>query len=580
VVLQTLPGHYLAGNLYRPKEAKGPMPGILSPHGHYQEGRVHPDVQARCIRWARLGCMVFLYDMVGYADSEAFEHEFESPRLERWGQDLTGLQTWNSIRALDWLTSLPEVDAARIACTGESGGGTQTFLLAALDDRVKFAAPVVMVSDAFQGGCQCENTAGLRLGTDNMAFAALAAPRPMILVGATGDWTARTVSHIAPAIRRVYDLFGMPGNLDAAVFPFEHNYNQTSRNAVYAFLGPHLLGIDDPARLREGEQTIEKPEDLFALDADHPAPADRKTSSQLEEDRVAALRLAIEALAPGEDAARWGAARDQLATIRRVRIALDIPPASRLFAYPTRTSGGTPRVEHLELADGRDGARIPAARVVPEQPRGITTVLFSARGKAALVDEAGAIAALPRELLAAAHEVVVFDPLLVGESVNPADWAARRPATAHFLSTNPALAVDRLRDLARVIVWCQSRPGARQVNLVGEGAWGALALQARPLLPGLGRTLIDLNGGGDRDTATDEDPAELVLPGALQAGGLKAAAALVAPEPLWITGAGADFRTEWPARAYELASSRGLLRVDAGQPSPAEQARWIDTGSW
>ena len=158
-----------------------------------------PKCKQRCIRWAKLGCVVFMYDMVGYNDSKPFTHAFLNDRLRRWGYSLAGLQTWNSIRALDWLTTLPDVDPARIGCTGESGGGTQTFLLTALDDRIKVAAPVVMVSDSFQGGCVCENAAGLRLGTDNVEFAALCAPRPMMLVGATGDWTAKTMTRAFPA---------------------------------------------------------------------------------------------------------------------------------------------------------------------------------------------------------------------------------------------------------------------------------------------------------------------------------------------------------------------------------------------
>ncbi len=137
---------------------------------------MNPEVQQRCIRWAKLGCVVFMYDMVGYNDSKPFTHAFLNDRLRRWGLSLPTLQTWNSIRALDWLTSLPDVDPARIGCTGESGGGTQTFLLTALDDRIKVSAPVVMVSDTFQGGCVCENAAGLRHGTDNVEFAAHVRP--------------------------------------------------------------------------------------------------------------------------------------------------------------------------------------------------------------------------------------------------------------------------------------------------------------------------------------------------------------------------------------------------------------------
>ena len=176
VALETFPGFHLAGNLYRPA---GPMtgkrPAVLCPHGHWVDGRVNPEVQQRCIRLAKLGFVVFMDDMVGYNDSKDFGHVFLNDRLKRWGLSLVTLQTWNSIRALDWLSSLPDVDPARIGCTGESGGGTQTFLLAAVDPRIAVAAPVVMVSDSFQGGCVCENCAGLRLGTDNVEFAALTA---------------------------------------------------------------------------------------------------------------------------------------------------------------------------------------------------------------------------------------------------------------------------------------------------------------------------------------------------------------------------------------------------------------------
>ena len=176
VVLETFPGFTLSGNLYRPAQSTGKIPGMLCPHGHWSDGRVNEEVQPRCIRWAKLGCVVFMYDMVGYNDSKPFPHEFLNDRLRHWGLSLPTLQTWNSIRALDWLTSLPDVDSTRIGCTGESGGGTQTFLLTALDNRVTVSSPVVMVSDYFQGGCVCENAAGLRHGTDNIEFAALDRP--------------------------------------------------------------------------------------------------------------------------------------------------------------------------------------------------------------------------------------------------------------------------------------------------------------------------------------------------------------------------------------------------------------------
>lgn len=212
---ESMPGFYVTGSLYRPKGAGGKRPGILSPHGHWADGRFHDagldavrkeiseggerfeeggrsPLQARAVQLARMGCVVFHYDMIGYADSvqisQALAHGFAKQRPEMntregWGlfspqaeahlQSVMGLQTWSSIRALDFLVSLPDVDPERIGVTGASGGGTQTFVLCALDPRPAVAFPAVMVSTAMQGGCTCENACLMRIGTGNVEFAAL-----------------------------------------------------------------------------------------------------------------------------------------------------------------------------------------------------------------------------------------------------------------------------------------------------------------------------------------------------------------------------------------------------------------------
>src|SRR5947207_1360920 len=239
VYFESLPGFFVTGNLYRPTGA-GPFPAILSPHGHWTYGRLEntpvASIPGRAIGLARLGFVVFTYDMIGFNDSTQLTHEFGGRRESLWGLSLGGLQLWNSIRALDFLESLPQVRRDRIGVTGESGGGTQTFLLAAVDDRVAAAAPVNMISLHMQGGCLCENLPGLRLETNNLEIAATIAPRPLLMVSGTGDWTNETMEVEFPEMRRFYALFGAEDHVAAARFDAEHNYNRASREAMYAWM--------------------------------------------------------------------------------------------------------------------------------------------------------------------------------------------------------------------------------------------------------------------------------------------------------------------------------------------------------
>src|SRR5438552_14391452 len=142
VSFETYPRFYLAGNLYRPLgKGAGPFPAVLNPHGHWKQGRLVDNeltsIAARCINFARQGMVAFSWDMVGYNDTVQVKHRFaRDPTNLLWNISLMGLQAWNSIRAVDFLESLPEVDKSRIGCTGASGGGTQTFMLGGIDRRL------------------------------------------------------------------------------------------------------------------------------------------------------------------------------------------------------------------------------------------------------------------------------------------------------------------------------------------------------------------------------------------------------------------------------------------------------------
>lgn len=298
VLIETLPGYYLGGNLYRPLNASGKHPAVLNPHGHWTYGRLEnqplysgPQFGANL---ARLGYIVFAYDMVGYNDTNQTPHAFGGDAERKWNFGPFSLQTWNSIRALDFLESLPDVDPSRIGAAGASGGATQTIMLAALDDRIAYAAPVNMVSLFMQGGDYCENTPGLRIGTNNVEIAAMIAPRPLLLVSATGDWTKNTTAEEYPAIRAIYTLYQHPERVETLQLDAPHNFNKANREAVYSFFtGRKQL---------EKDAEIPKLQDMLALYAQQ-LPSDavnydrifawwRTRPAESNEARINRLRLA------------------------------------------------------------------------------------------------------------------------------------------------------------------------------------------------------------------------------------------------------------------------------------------------
>ena len=268
VYFESLPGFFVTGNLYRPL-GDGPFPAILSPHGHWAYGRLENTLlnsgPGRAINLARQGYVVFTHDMVGYNDSQQVPHTFSGPREYLWGLSLSGLQLWNSIRALDFLESLPYVRRDAIGMTGESGGGTQTFLASAVDSRVAVAVPVNMISLHMQGGCLCENPPGLRLETTNVEIAATIAPRPLLMVSATGDWTNETLELEYPAVRAIYNLVDASDRVRAVRVTADHNYNKESREAMYAWMARWLQHKPDESRPAERSFTPEPLQNLLVF---------------------------------------------------------------------------------------------------------------------------------------------------------------------------------------------------------------------------------------------------------------------------------------------------------------------------
>jgi dienelactone hydrolase len=495
VYLETWPGFYLGGNLYRPLGRTGPFPAVAKPHGHWSYGRLEeqPLASAHTLaaNMARQGYVVFSYDMLGYNDTRQTPHVFGSEREQLWGFGPLGLQLWNSIRVIDFLESLGEVDKARIAVTGASGGGTQTFLVAAVDERVAVAAPVNMVSAIMQGGCRCENAPGLRWETFNVEIAAMMAPRPMLLVASTQDWTRNTLEEEYPAIRKIYALYDAEDKVAAVRIDAPHNYNRDSREAVYRFFARHLAGRGDVEEIREERVPIEQLSDLMVFHG-RPLPDGAVSYEQLFRSWQEAARRQNEA------------AKDPAVLRERLELAVKAEWPARVISY------------------AGEGRRIYLSR--PEVQDRVPALWFGGKGAPALVvhpegAEAGRASPAGKRLLEAGRPVLFLDAFQTGAAVAPRDRSH-----PHFLTFNLSDDAHRVQDILTGLAYLTQHERGRP-ELAGIGKAAVWSLFAAALAP----VEVDLGVEPSGFAGTDEEfAAQFFVPGIQRAGGLEAARKLLA----------------------------------------------------
>lgn len=269
IAIEILPGVYINGSLYKPLQYKGKIPVILNPDGHWEKQRYRPDCQYRCAAMAKMGAMAFSYDLFAWGESTlqfAYENHRKSLSMT--------VQALGSIRILDYLLSLKEADSNRVAMTGGSGAGSHTVLMTAIDPRIKASAPVVSLSSYFYGGCPCESGMPIHAcgsGTNNVEIAAMAAPRPQLIVSDGGDWTDKMPEHDFPYLQKIYDWYGAKSLVSNAHLPNDkHDFGLSKRTPVYQFmanvLGLNLKAIQDAnGQIDESGITIEKETALFVF---------------------------------------------------------------------------------------------------------------------------------------------------------------------------------------------------------------------------------------------------------------------------------------------------------------------------
>ncbi len=574
---ESYPGFFVTGNLYTPLGKTPPFPAVLCPHGHGKCGRLEDSERAsvpgRCINFARQGYVVFSYDMVGYVDSFQIGHDFGSEKTdELWGISLAGLQLWNSIRSLDFLQSLDMVDPDRIGCTGASGGGTQTFLLTAVDDRVSAAAPVCMVSAHYQGGCLCENPPGLRVETFNVEIATLAAPRPLLLVSAGGDWTRNTPTCEYPAIREIYSLFGAAEKVSYAFVDAGHNYNRQSREAVYSWFARWLLGKQDANFSREQPFRAESPDRLMVFYG-VPLPDTGISADVLRDYLISKAKEHLGNLDPKRQK-ELARRREILGEIYRHSLQVAQPRSEEVEASTSeRTKLDGLTIKRLSMGRRGFGDCVPAFKVEPSRSgSGAATLIVHEKGKGALLDpKKKEVHALVKGIAGLGQTVLLIDCFATGEYLSVEGILERGKNVRHFTTYNRTDTSERVQDILTGIASLKGTVRSSRINLVGLGEAGLWCMLARGLADGVNSTVADLNGFNPDDD--QEWVQRLFVPAIKRAGGLNTAIALSAPSKLFMHGCkyGADFAE----RIYDVMGARANLRTEKGKASETETAEWI-----
>jgi dienelactone hydrolase len=595
VYFESYPRFYCTGNLYRPRRvgAKPPFPGVLCPHGHWNYGRLEHrpgemdacSVPQRCMNFALQGYVCFSYDMVGCNDSFQVPHSWgrdmkapwtlspEALRLGLWGVGLLGLQLWNSIRALDFLCSLADVDSQRIAVTGASGGGTQTFLLTAVDERVRVAAPVNMISHFMQGGDICENAPNLRIDTDNVEIGALAAPRPLLMVSATGDWTCDNPRIEYPAVHAIYDLFGESDHVACVQFPAQHNYNRLSREAVYQFFARWLR--NDPVKTY-AEGPTESDQD-FSLDPGRllvfnrrQVPAEACDAQQLAEYLVAGTRQKLERAVP-QNALELESYRRQFGPAFRVALMAESPAQDdlRWWPLPIGTRGGNRTWRRSIIGRSSVQDRLPVHLVIPPGRITSAAMIVHPQGAAAALGSPQSPAPLAEELKRRGFLLFSIDAFQTGEAID----GSRKIDGPYFSTYNRTDDAQRVQDILTGLVYLEEAWQPSRIVVAGQGLAGLWSLLARPFF----RTPLALVADvAEFDSANDAAYLEkLHIPLLRQAGDFQTAALLASPSPLLLHNLGTDFSSEPFEHAFKVQGAQNQLRVSRQELSVSEIAGWL-----
>ncbi len=555
VYWQTWPHYYASGYLYLPKGSAAPAPAVLHPHGHWENGARNATVQARLIALALKG-------YVGLA--------VDSVHLYDWATGIVPLtvMVWNDIRGVDLLASLPEVDDTRIGVTGCSGGGQQSFYLMAVEDRLKAAVPVAMVSDfrrilsTTSAHCSCNHVPGVLAETDEPEISAVFAPRPALYISDTQDWTQWFPEDNMPQLREVWGLYGAEGRVANEHHDWHHDYNQNMREQAYAWFSRWLRGIEDLEQAKEPAHEPLSVEQLAALD-DPPDDAlgIEAIVEEFRERRGFRFSLPDDV---GEADQRLARLRGDL---RRLLRQHDVPPTD-LRPVVREVRVRETRAEYKVVFNSEPEVRVPGVLIVPKRGGQCgAAILVHPEGKTALL---GRSDGPTNALLNANLAVFCIDPRFYGEW----DYHTDAQELNGIIVGRPPGAVGAW-DIAQAAAYLRTRSDidAARITVAGYGEAGALALFAAALDEGLAGVVAPELG---RTYAQGRD--KPLTPHLLTVADLPEIAAALAPRRVLLGGVADEEAFGVTRSAYARLRAADQLRVQGGPVDDAGVAQWLEGG--
>jgi cephalosporin-C deacetylase-like acetyl esterase len=552
VIYESRPNHHVTAVLYLP-EGKSPFPGVLLPCGHSANGKAAEAYQRACILLAKNGLAVLCYDPIGQGErvqlldkmgkpaiaGSTSEHSLVGVGALLVGQNTATYRIWDGIRSLDYLASRPEIDPQRLGCTGNSGGGTLTAYLMALDDRIVAAAPSCYITSlerlfATIGPQDAEQniTGQVAFGMEHADYVTMRAPKPTLLCVGTRDffdiqgaWTTFREAKL------LYGLLGHGERVDLFEYNDTHGFSKPRREAALRWMRRWLLKQDDAPV--EGDFPILKDQELQCT----------RTGQVLEDFKgKSAFDLNAERL---EELTKRHKERSPELTVEGLRQLLQVPNRKtprdiQLVAGEVKRDGYAIRKQIFEV---EAGIQVPGLLFTPQVKSGThqlpLIVYVHGDGKATEAGPGGQI----EKLVKAGHQVLAVDLRGMGETA-PGTVPANRPnyfgtdSKESFLALhlNRPLLAQRVQDLLTIIDWMADKSPAG-IHLIGIGAGGPIALHAAVLEPRIKQITVErslISWSAVVRTPISYNQLTNVVPGALKIYDLPDLAALLAPRPVTI----------------------------------------------